>query len=206
MSANSVIESWMDDNSITEKPLRQGIAPKVEPVRRHRDFSVHTMIFLSLGIMIFSGLSGLWWGEDRANKEWEAIWYEKRDREEVETEKLFKNLEVAVLPDRLVERNLEDVEVGEIVYINRIYLRVHEDTKKLWVKITTTECYEEYAAKGASIRLERKEHGFAATLFEEKVFDPFYRFDTSTLSDYVKHNKDYLPVLSLRIRQRNVNE
>jgi hypothetical protein len=198
MSTNSILESWMDDNSITEKPLRRGIAP--EPRIPLIGCPWPHVIFFSILILGLSLMSGMFLGKHLTDEIWEEKLREKREMAQAELD----GIENAVLPDKLVKRNLRDVKVGEVVFVHKFCIRTHRDSKKMWADLDGN-CYEKYD-KSCAVQLERIENGFAATLFEERFTDPLYRFETN--GSPVNHANlwHYLPILSLEIRKKYVNE
>ena len=59
---NSILESWMDDNSITEKPLRQGIAPPQVRIPRIGGSYSSVWIYLVL-VTCFIIIGGMFLGK-----------------------------------------------------------------------------------------------------------------------------------------------
>ena len=185
MSTNSVLESWMDDNSITEKTLRRGLKLHEEREQPFRLISgvpfpvVVMLIVMAFGIGMTTGT---------------ALFTSSEKEEAIE----LSDVDNAKLPPRFIQRELGHLKVGEIGFVGRGDLIISEKNRSMWINITN-ECSDRHTSWDY-IQLERTEKGFAATFFEEDINENF-NFDPVS-SRYIRlDTKKLLPIVSLEIRK-----
>jgi hypothetical protein len=111
------------------------------------------------------------------------------------------------LPTRFVKQmrgSLRDLKVGETGFASESVIKVENESKKMWVE--TIYRYDPEYNEWRHIQFERKENGFDVTILEQNVGDTNFEMKKRNyFFEDQKLKEDYLPVISLEIRKKDVN-
>jgi hypothetical protein len=194
MSTDSILESWMDDNSIAEKQLRRGLKLHEQRERRPRTSfeAMATTIIVSAGISL---ILGLLFGQYLTRKEWQEKLVALQQKHLLENKPYAVLAEDATtIPDKFVKERLRDLKVGDVAWVPLHFLEI-DDNKKMYVKLNVS--YSKICHDWNKVRLERKENGFAATIFEPLK----QKIHHSNSIRYEFSQGNLMPVVSLEIRK-----